>query len=53
MLIRHSSDYDDFYVPDKQESKQNLKIAEEIIESVKEYLRDTYNIKIKNEKILT
>ena len=46
--IRHSSDYDDFYIPDKQETKENLKIAEEIVKSAEKYLKENYDVKIEN-----
>lgn len=48
--IRHSSDYDDFYIPDKQETKQNLKIAEEIVESAEKYIKDNYNVKLDDDQ---
>ena len=48
--IRHSSDYDDFYIPDKQETKQNLKIAEEIVEAAEKYIKDNYNVKLDDDQ---
>jgi len=48
--IRHSSDYDDFYIPDKQETKQNIKIAEEIVKVAEKYLTDEFNIKIEDDQ---
>lgn len=37
-LIREQSDYNDFYIASKQESQQQVEIAEEVIQLVKEYL---------------
>ena len=36
--IRHASDYDDFYVASKEETEEQIKTAESVIRSVKEYL---------------
>lgn len=37
-LIREQSDYNDFYMASKQESQQQVEIAEELITLVREYL---------------
>lgn len=37
-LIREQSDYNDFYIASKQESEQQVEIAEELVAEVKEYL---------------
>lgn len=37
-LIREQSDYNDFYVASKLESKQQIEIAEELVSLVREYL---------------
>lgn len=37
-LIREQSDYNDFYVASKSESKQQVEIAEELVNLVKVYL---------------
>lgn len=37
-LIREQSDYNDFYMASKQESQQQVEIAEELINLVREYL---------------
>ena len=37
-LIREQSDYNDFYMASKQESQQQVAIAEELITLVREYL---------------
>ena len=36
--IREDSDYDDFYVASKDETEEQIKTAESVIRSVKEYL---------------
>ncbi len=36
--IREDSDYDDFYVASKEETEEQIKTAESVIRSVKEYL---------------
>ena len=42
-LIREQSDYNDFYMASKQESQQQVEIAEELITLVREYLnKDGY-----------
>lgn len=37
-LIREQSDYNDFYVASKSESRQQVEIAEELVDLVKQYL---------------
>lgn len=37
-LIREQSDYNDFYIASKQESEQQVEIAEELVDVVREYL---------------
>ena len=37
-LIREQSDYNDFYMASKQESQQQVEIAEELITLVRDYL---------------
>lgn len=37
-LVREQSDYNDFYMASKQESQQQVEIAEELITLVREYL---------------
>lgn len=37
-LIREQSDYNDFYIASKQESEQQVEIAEELVAAVREYL---------------
>ena len=39
-LIREQSDYNDFYMASKQESQQQVEIAEELITLVREYLNE-------------
>lgn len=39
-LIREQSDYSEFYVASKQESEQQIEIAEELIGLIKNYLED-------------
>ena len=36
--VREDSDYDDFYVASKEETEEQIKTAESVIRSVKEYL---------------
>lgn len=38
-IIREQSDYNDFYIASKQESRQQLEIAKEIVENVEIYLK--------------
>lgn len=38
-IIREQSDYSEFYIASAAESFQQIEIAQEIIESVKEYLQ--------------
>ncbi|MCM1122372.1 MAG: hypothetical protein NC416_07305 [Eubacterium sp.] len=43
--LREQSDYNDFYIASKQESQQQLEIAEELVEQVTKYLqRQNMNI---------
>lgn len=37
-LIREQSDYNDFYIASKQESQQQVEIAEELVAAVRRYL---------------
>ena len=37
-LIREQSDYNDFYIASKQESQQQVEIAEELVSAVQKYL---------------
>lgn len=39
-IIREQSDYNDFYVASRQESQQQVEIAEELVKLVKKYLED-------------
>ncbi len=39
-IIREQSDYNDFYIASRQESQQQLEIAEEVVKSVEHYLKD-------------
>ena len=41
-LIRNKSDYDDFYVADKEETAELLSDAEKFTQAVKEYLNTRY-----------
>lgn len=41
-LIRNKSDYDDFYVADKEETAELLSDAEKFAQAVKEYLNTRY-----------
>ena len=38
--IRHSSDYDDFYIADKKETERQINVAKEFIDEVEKYFRD-------------
>ncbi|MBQ6885461.1 MAG: HEPN domain-containing protein [Clostridia bacterium] len=40
--VRTASDYDDFYIISKEESIEQLKKAEKIVEQIQEYLRTKY-----------
>ena len=35
--IRHASDYDDFYIATKEETGEQVEVAEELIKLVEEY----------------
>ena len=37
--IREESDYDDFYIASKEEAEDQIKTAELVLQSVKEYLK--------------
>ena len=37
---RHSSDYDDFYLPDDQETRSNLTFVKDFFEEVKDYCEE-------------
>ncbi len=39
-LIREQSDYNDFYIASKQESQQQVEIAEELVNAVESYLHE-------------
>lgn len=41
-LVRNKSDYDDFYVADKEETAELLSDAEKFTQAVKEYLNTRY-----------
>jgi uncharacterized protein (UPF0332 family) len=44
-IIREQSDYNDFYIASRQESLQQIEIAEELINAVEGYLRGKdYNV---------
>ncbi len=43
---RHSSDYDDFYIADKNETKQNLKSAKEIVGEIEKFIEKNYKVKL-------
>ena len=38
-VVRHKSDYDDFYVASKQDTINQVQVAKEIIEEIKSYLK--------------
>jgi HEPN domain-containing protein len=38
-VIRHKSDYDDFYIASKSETEEQVMIARNVIELVEEYLK--------------
>ena len=40
--IRHASDYDDFYLATKEEAKEQIETAIEIIETIEKYCREKY-----------
>lgn len=40
--VRTASDYDDFYIVSKEESIQQFKKAEKIVEQIKAYLKNKY-----------
>ena len=39
-IIRHKSDYDDFYIASKEEAKEQIEVAEEIVRLASEYLKN-------------
>lgn len=39
-IIREQSNYNDFYIASKQESQQQLEIAEDVISHVEQYLKE-------------
>lgn len=41
--IRNASDYDDFYVASKEETKQQVENAEKIVEKVSNYIDSLQN----------
>lgn len=43
--IRHSSDYDDFYIATKSEVMEQIETAKELITMVEEYLKKVYDLK--------
>ena len=46
--VRHSSDYDDFYIANKSETKENLKSAKDILNEIEKFIAKKYNVKIEN-----
>lgn len=40
--IRHASDYDDFYIATKDEAKEQIDTASEIIQLIEKYISDYY-----------
>jgi uncharacterized protein (UPF0332 family) len=42
-VIRHKSDYDDFYIASKEEALEQISIAEEIIRTVESYIKEKTN----------
>lgn len=40
-LIRHASDYDDFYIATKDEAKEQVQVAEEFLGMVEKYCNET------------
>ncbi len=40
--IRHASDYDDFYIADKEESEQQIAVADEFIKLVEKFCIDQF-----------
>lgn len=43
---RETSDYDDFFIPSKEDAETQCNSAENIIEAVKKYLIDEYKVEI-------
>lgn len=41
--IRHASDYDDFYIATKNEVKEQIETAKELIAMVEEYIKKVYD----------
>lgn len=39
-MIRHASDYDDFYIATKEKSQEQIETAEELIKMVEEYCKN-------------
>ena len=39
-IIRHKSDYDDFYIASKEEAMEQIEVADEIVRLVSEYLKN-------------
>ena len=42
--IRHASDYDDFYIATKDEAKEQIETAEELIQMVEKYAEERMDI---------
>lgn len=38
--IRHASDYDDFYIATKEEAKEQIETAKELVGKIEEYVRE-------------
>ena len=41
VVIRHASDYDDFYIASKEESQRQVDVAEEFLHLAEKYCKDT------------
>lgn len=39
--VRHASDYDDFYVVSVEDAREQMKTAEEVVNMVEKYLKET------------
>lgn len=38
--IRHASDYDDFYIATREEAKEQIETAEELVSAVEDYIKN-------------
>lgn len=47
-LARNGSDYDDFYVPDAERTRENLTFAKEFVDAVKRYCEDRMRLSAEN-----